>query len=811
MKPIASTTYRLLAIALCALVAAITAQANDAPQDAEQATTRPSASPGALAGAPPEEAADETPLLLAQAGAGEEAAADETDAAEYQGTLEEIIVTGTAGGAELRKFDASFAITTINEDDIREYSPQSTADLLKLVPGIWSESSGGVSGANVFVRGFPGGGDAPFFSLQVNGAPIYPPPTLSFLENTTLFRIDETVQRVEALRGGPNPVFSNGQPGLTTNFILREGSEETEGLVKYTTSDYDLQRLDGYLSGELADGFYYMIGGYLSSSPGLRDAGYNSDEGNQITINLTKDLDNGTINFFHRATDDQGQWYLPVALNVPGVDAEYNQLGALNRQRQIRIGPNNEARLIDQADGRGFDGSMTGGSIVIDVGNDWSMTDRFSYTTGDADTLGLVPDGGAVNVGDLLADPTLDPLAVVTGPITGAVTGRPIGNDEYIQRFGAWEVRKEIEAFTNDISIAKAWDRGTVTVGLYTASTSADDWWSLGNQKYEVVRTHGEMVGGIACNDLAVDSCNWNYDIDSVGDARTNALYAATTFDLTDAWTFDVGIRSENHDVDYSVDEGLDGLVDLAVDYDETEFSWTAAANWQFTDSMSTFARINSGSKMPYFDDFRDNRDAYASGNDLIQEVEQYELGFKWVTDYVSLYATGFYTEVDPTFFTQLTGQQAIIQTQESTGVELDAIWETEVGFRMTLNATIMDSEIVSGPNNGNETQRQPGWQLRLTPSYDFDLANVTGTVYGTISAVDDRWGEPENVNRLDGYEKLDLGVIVRINEAFIVQLAADNVTDEDALTESDPRTILAPNGRYIMPRSIEFSVGYEF
>jgi outer membrane receptor protein involved in Fe transport len=792
-------------------MAGITAQANDAPQEAERAIAPPSTLPSALAGAPPEKAADEAPLLLAQAGAGEDAAVDEADSAEIQGTLEEVVVTGTAGGAELRKFDASFAITTLNEDDIHEYSPQSTADLLKLVPGIWSESSGGVSGANVFVRGFPGGGDAPFFTLQVNGAPIYPPPTLSFLENTTLFRIDETVQRVEALRGGPNPVFSNGQPGLTTNFILREGSEETEGLVKYTTSDYDLQRFDGYLSGELSEGFYYMIGGYASSSPGLRDAGYNSDEGNQITINLTKDLDNGSINFFHRSTDDQGQWYLPVALNVPGVDPEYNQLGALNRQRQIRYGANNDAKLVDQADGRGFDGSMTGGSIVIDVGNDWTMTDRFSYTSGNADTLGLVPDGGAVNVGDLLADPTLDTIAVVTGPITGAVSGRPIGDDEYIQRFGAWEVRKDIEAFTNDISIAKAWDRGTVTVGLYTASSSSDDWWSIGNHKYEVVQNHGEMVDGIACNDLAVDSCNWNYDIDSVGDARTNALYAATTFDLADAWTIDVGIRSENHDVDYSVDEGLDGQVDLAVDFDETEFSWTTAANWRFTDSMSTFARINSGSKMPYFDDFRDNRDAYASGNDLIQEVEQYELGFKWVTDYVSLYATGFYTEVDPTFFTQLTGQQATIQTQESTGVELDAIWDTDAGFRLTLNATIQDTEIVSGPNDGNETQRQPGWQLRLTPSYDFDLANVTGTVYGTISAVDDRWGEPENVNRLDGYEKLDLGVILRINEAFIVQLAADNVTDEDALTESDPRTILAPNGRYIMPRSIEFSVGYEF
>jgi outer membrane receptor protein involved in Fe transport len=236
-------------------------------------------------------------------------------------------------------------------------------------------------------------------------------------------------------------------------------------------------------------------------------------------------------------------------------------------------------------------------------------------------------------------------------------------------------------------------------------------------------------------------------------------------------------------------------------------------------DSMGVFGRINRGHKMPIFDNYRDGRDALASGNDLIQEISQYELGFKWVTDYVSLYATGFYTEVDPTFFVAFIGADTVLTTQESQGVELDAVWQNDAGFSVSLNATLLDSEITSDDPalDGNETERQPGWQLRLTPAYDFavgnlfDLGDVQGTVYGTFSAVDDRFGEAQNINTLDGYEKLDLGVIMRVNEAFIVQLAVDNVTDEDALTESDPRTILAPNGRFIMPRTFEVSVGYEF
>jgi outer membrane receptor protein involved in Fe transport len=750
--------------------------------------------------------------------------------------IEEIIVTGTAGGAELRKFDASFAITTTSADEISMYQPESTADLLKLVPGVWSESSGGVSGANVMVRGFPGGGDAPFLTVQVNGSPIYPPPTLSFLENTTLFRLDETVLRMEALRGGPNPVFSNGQPGLTTNFILREGSEETEGMAKYTTSDYDLRRFDGFISGEVADQLYYMIGGYVSSSPGIRDAQFNSDEGHQFTINLTKDLDNGTINVFHRSTDDVGTWYLPVALNVPGIDSSYNQLGTMNRQRQITYDnaddvvdndgdgnpdfagggfpghPDPSEKTVNIGDGRGWDGSMTGGSVTFEILDGWELTDRVSYTAGNADTLGLVPDGGAVQISALQADPTLDTRAVITGPITGSVSGRAILDSEYIQQFGAWEVRKDIEAFTNDLSIAKAWDWGTVTAGYYAANATVEEWWSLGNSRYEVVQSGGEVVTGIACNDPAVDSCGFNYDIDATGDATTNAFYAATTFDVIDRLTVDVGVRVENYQVNYSVDEGQNGLVNLAIDFDETETSWTIAGNYQLTDTMGGFLRINQGSKMPDFDSFRDNRGAFANGNDLIQDIDQYELGFKWVTDSLSLYATGFFTDVTNTAFIALTGAGAgQLSTQESLGVEIDGVWESDGGLRVNLNATILDSEITAGDNVGNETERQPGWQLRLTPSYTFEFGDIAATAYGTLSAVDDRWGERANTNLLKGYEKLDLGVLVRINEAFTVQVAADNITDEDALTESDPRTATAPNGRYIMPRTFTLSVGYEF
>lgn len=713
---------------------------------------------------------------------------------------EVIIVSGTPAGTGISKKDASFAITNIDASLIEKLSPKSTADLFKAIPGIWVESSGGESGANVFVRGFPGGGDAPFLTVSLEGSPVYPAPTLSFLENSSLFRLDETIETMEALRGGPNPVVSNGQPGLTTNFRIKRGTDDTEALAKYTTSDYGLQRVDLVLSGALADDLYYMVGGYLKRSPGIRDAGFTSEQGQQITVNITKQFDNGEVNLYTRQTDDTGVWYLPTPLNVEGVDASYTQIGVLNRQANVTFGADDQSQTFDFANGRGWDGHVSGGSIQLDLGNDWSVVDRFSVTKGDANTYGLVPNGSATTV-----------AAVADNGATGAVTGDIYQGSTPVQQIGRWVVLKQIEAFTNDIAVTKKMDDVNLSLGLYTANTQASDWWTLGNHAYHVLQSGGEMLSGIACND-AIEGCGWNYDIDSTGDATTNAFYATASYHINQELILDAGIRRENHQVHYTVDEGLDGVVTKSVDYDESKTSWTAGLNYSISNEMAVFGRVNKGYKMPYFDDFRDNYGDYTLGEALIKEVTQYEIGYKYMTSPLQVYATYFANEVKGDTFVSRPGAPTEVLTNEASGIELDVNYQTELGLSLNLNATMQSTEITaSADNKGNEAQRQPAWQLRFTPSYEFELAaEQYVTLYGTVSAVDDRWGDNANSVVLEGYEKVDVGLLYEPNERVKLQFSIDNLTDEQGITEGDPRNPDSPNGRYILPRSMKLSVSYQ-
>src|SRR5262245_1631309 len=227
-------------------------------------------------------------------------------------SLETVVVTGSAISSGVKKLEASYNIVTANEDEIRNANPKSTADLLKISPGMWPESTGGQTGANIEIAGFPGGGDAPYFTTQLMGSPLYGMPTLSFFETTSIFRLDDTVKSVEILQGGPSVVFAGGQMGATANFLLKTGTDTPSGSLGLTYGDENLYRVDGFFGFPLGTDWQGSVGGFWRQSDGVRDPQFTADEGGQLTATLSHDTDAGKLVIYARYLDDKNQFITPI-------------------------------------------------------------------------------------------------------------------------------------------------------------------------------------------------------------------------------------------------------------------------------------------------------------------------------------------------------------------------------------------------------------------------------------------------------------------------------------------------------------------
>jgi outer membrane receptor protein involved in Fe transport len=116
----------------------------------------------------------------------------------------------------------------------------------------------------------------------------------------------------------------------------------------------------------------------------------------------------------------------------------------------------------------------------------------------------------------------------------------------------------------------------------------------------------------------------------------------------------------------------------------------------------------------------------------------------------------------------------------------------------------------------GNDVQRQPNLQFRLTPSYRIPLGDNSVKLYGTFTHIGSRWADQANLSYLPAYHTLDLGALASIGDKWEVRVAATNLTNELGLTEGNSRLTGAQssgpiNARPIFGRAVEASVLYRF
>ena len=536
--------------------------------------------------------------------------------------LEEVVVTATA--TAVRKIDASYNIVSVDRDLIKQANPLSSADILKVAPGIWPEASGGQTGANIEVAGLPSGGDSPFFTNMIEGLPLYGMPNLSFMDSSSLFRLDNTIERVEITQFGPSVIFGPAQMGATANYILRTGSATPEGQVSATYGTEHSWRTDAFYGFPIGEGWYGSVGGFYRVSDGVRASQFPSDTGGQLTATLKKDLDGGSLVFWARALDDKNQFIAPIPViqspdgsfsGYPGFNPLTSSYEGYATQNVMVPNPTGGFQPANMANGRGTNMYFFGSQYNQTIGG-WTLYNDFIADGGGLDTnaffsgpnprpLGFYLYGcsyGAVPTGYCSGGAPVDtnnlPGFTVNGvsyspnggagtvstsalPInaTYAGTGEPVPLSTSVIQQGWWYIQKSLSNFADEFRASYDIFKGnTLTAGAYVAIYSDNDKWSLGNQMLMTNTanatpillnfTQGGNTYNLTSNQgfVSENSSAGQTDLVEHGDARNIAGYLSDSWRLG-PWLFQGGARLENLDAQQrtcnSTNEQLGSQYDL--------------------------------------------------------------------------------------------------------------------------------------------------------------------------------------------------------------------------------------------------------
>lgn len=767
-------------------------------------------------------------------------------------TLDQVVVTGSASTGGVKQIDASYAITTLSQDAIKDIAPSSTADLLKAVPSVWVESSGGQTGANVFVRGFPGAGDARFVTIELDGSPLYGASGLSFMSTPDLFRLDDSIQRVEVLRGGPSPIFASGQPGATVNFIQKDGTDTPDGAgsIRATIGTEDFRRIDAYWGGQIAKDWYFAGGGFAREGDGVHDSQFPINRGGQLEAILTRkfDNDNGSISLSARHTNDKNAFLTSspmVSINgklhrLDGFDPSSDTLlGDDLRHVNIATTPGATPGTIskDVAGGRGMNLSVFGSKFDWKFGDGWSVSNRANFVGGDVPTVALFngnnpPQTMGSYIDDAVA--RANGSAAVTaaaGMASGGTAvythgGGAVDPNQQVLETGLWSVQKRIRSFSDELRVNKELFEGnTLTAGAYIASFGTRDQWYLGNNVLTTLQNNARLIDVTLDNGVQVSKNGFSgpatYAFAESWSGRNVAGYLSDEW-VNGPWRVDAGVRLENQRVDGSsqgnVAMDLDGnpvtlynngasvLNGQFTQYHQSSShtAWTAGANYSFTPHTSAFVRINSGQLFPMFDDIQ-------GGTTGIQTVKQYELGFKTESKFYSAYLTAFYNKFDnlpyQAFVQQPDGSLlnvTLAGTTSAKGLEFEGNLRPTDNFAVSLTGDYTDAHYDTyGDFSGNQVQRQPRLQFRITPSYFIPTDWGMARVFATYTHVGQRYGNLANDQILPAYYTIDVGAETAIGDHWDLRLSGNNITNKLALTEGNNRSLGGASGDVIYGRAI--------
>lgn len=738
------------------------------------------------------------------------ASAQDVPAAAADGLdMERVVVTATTGGTS--KMKSSVSVSTMDLEAVLNAAPTSAADVLRSIPGLRSESSGGEGNANITVRGVPiSAGGARYVQIQEDGLPVLQSGDFQFITQDAYVKIDGGLDHLEVVRGGSASTMATNSPGGILNFISKTGTEKGGSIGLTRGLDHDTTRVDADYGGPLSDRTRFFVGGFYRSGEGMRHAGVTTEQGGQIRANLTHEFDQGYVRVSVKHLNDKTPTALPVPVTVsngkisaiPGIDPRTASFYSPYWVPDVTLGKGQQAVSSNVNDGLSVKSTALGLEAQFKLGNGWTFSENFRYADNTGRFIGVFPgNNGAVGS-----------HTYATGP----QTGQPYNG----RAFSAVVFNTSIDdagAIFNDAKLARTVNLGggakvTGTAGLYLSVQDFALTWNFNEYLMQasgdrpaLLQTASSTPGLVGpafggCCSRAVDM-----------QYKLTSPYANIGFEQG-ALNVDASIRRDMQRASGSANIATGGtFYDPAttqfVDYDIDHTSYSVGGNYRISPNFALFGRVSDGVSF--------NADRILFGTPLdgsvpisINTVRQIEGGVKWRSGGgISSFVTLFQARTRETNY-EATTQQSTANSYSAKGVEIEAAYNAGP-LRVTGGLTYTDAEITATAPGaeaviGNTPRRQAKMVYQLAPSYTIGNASFGLSVIGTGKA----WADDAHTINMPAYAVVNGYLNYRVSERVLVALSANNLFNKIGYTEVEGDGHAA---RSISGRALKATVKYSF
>lgn len=757
--------------------------------------------------------------------------------------LDEIVVTGTFNGRTQK--EAPLSLTVINAAQLQRLSASSQADILRTVPGITAEGGGGEVATNLFVRGFPSGGQYAFTPLQIDGIPILSTFGLNSSAHDVYFRNDIGIRSLEFVRGGASTLFGAGSVAGIVNYNSIRGSATPENRIQLEWAEGGRMKLDFLSAGPLSENLFYAVSGFYRYDEGPLETGLVT-RGYQIRGNLKKLFNDGNSSLVlsTQIIDDNVQFYLPYPLDNSSGEAE-RPTGNDGETIYTMLSGELTDFSFDTPNGRfespiGDGVSTDGGFLMLDLnhafGNEWRLTTK-AKAASYGHFFNLFLDGDGVHntpedQENYLKDRELpDDATFIFVDNQQALAGSDLVFENRIL-----DRERDMEELVGEINLTKTVNNHNFTIGTFLAHTAAED----NNWIHNVLGDFSNSPRAVSVSYVDSTGAIVNYSTDGfiAGRQTSNnsiesskvAVYLADEI-KGDQFNLDIGLRWERAAGIITKETGIGTNTFSKGTVDASDVAIALAGLYKLSSTTNLYANFSRGYFFPQLRSVSFSRPGEPQSYET-ETVLQGEIGVKYGGKKLAGTAAVFYNALsdrrnvdfvnDPNNPANII-EEVTLQDTRTVGFEANLNYNLAKGLDLFGNFTFQDHEftkVESDPEQeGNEIARIPNVMGMAGVNYEnsgFDF-NLTANFLGSKFANNTNTVELDafTIVRLDTGYKFALG---EKNESVRLGIAVFNLLDADGVTEGSPRQgnsqVAGGNffvGRPILPRRIFVRVGFEF